>query len=301
MKKVVHHIALTCILMSIGFTVSAQQIRYPVESTQPFNLNTINNRASVEEVFRSNQDFVKFNDNDVLMIKGNETHQLPENSQVVYSEESQGVDKNNHPEHEYVDLGLSVKWATCNVGAERPQDKGDLFAWGETEPKSEYTMSNYKFSINGSYDDFTKYNYKDRKNRLEPEDDAAHVNWGGNWRIPTTGEWKELMGKCTWSYVKMKDGTEGFRIRGNKRGYRDRSIFLPFTVYRDSTSVVEGESIGEGQYAGLYWTCFLVDDQLVLQLNGICDAWGMWLEPDVNFHASMVQRNLGRAIRPVCE
>ena len=93
MKKTVHHIALTCILVSIGLTVSAQQIRYPVESTQPFNHNTINNKASIEEVFRNNQDFVKFNDNDVLMIKGNETHQLPENSQVVYSEESQGVEK----------------------------------------------------------------------------------------------------------------------------------------------------------------------------------------------------------------
>ena len=70
-------------------------------------------------------------------------------------------------QHEYVDLGLSVKWATCNVGAEKPTDKGDLFAWGETEPKSEYTMSNYKFSINGSYDDFTKYNYKDRKTTVQ--------------------------------------------------------------------------------------------------------------------------------------
>lgn len=99
----------------------------------------------------------------------------------------------------------------------------------------------------------------------------------------------------------MEDGTQGFRITGNKRGYRDRSIFLPFTVYRDSTSVVEGESIGEGLFAGLYWTSFLVDDELVLKMNGICDAWGMWLEPDVNFQASFVQRNLGRAIRPVCE
>jgi hypothetical protein len=204
-------------------------------------------------------------------------------------------------QHEFVDLGLSVKWATCNVGAEKPTDKGDLFAWGETEPKSDYSMSTYKFSINGSYDDFTKYNYKDRKNRLEPEDDAAHVKWGGNWRIPTTREWKDLVEKCTWTYVKKKDGTEGFLITSNKRGYTDRSIFIPYTVFRDSTSVEDGQFPGDGQYGGLYWTCFLVDDQLVLELNGICDAWGIWLERDENFDRSIVQRNLGRAIRPVCE
>ena len=304
MRKTLHIIALICILMSLCLTVSAQQLRYPVESTQTFfNHNTIN-KASVEDVFRINTDVVKFDDNDVLMIKGKEMHQSLENGKVVYSEDeniTESINENDRPDYEYVDLGLSVKWATCNVGAENPMDKGDLFAWGETEPKSYYNMSNYKFSVNGSYQDITKYGFKDQKSKLEPEDDAAHVNWGGNWRIPTTGEWKELMGKCTWTYVKLKDGTEGFRITGNKRGYRDRWIFLPYTVYKDSTSVVEGEYPGAGQYGGLYWTSFLVDDEFVLELNGVCDAWAMWLEKDVNFTKSIVQRCDGRAIRPVCE
>ena len=110
-----------------------------------------------------------------------------------------------------------------------------------------------------------------------------------------------MIEKCTWIYVKKKDGTEGFRITSNKRGYKDSSIFIPYTVLRDSTSVEDGQFPGDGQYGGLYWTCFLVDNDFVLELNGICDAWGMWLERDVNFDRSIVQRNLGRAIRPVCK
>ena len=65
--------------------------------------------------------------------------------------------------HEYVDLGLSVKWATCNVGAEKPEDYGDYFAWGETEPKTDYSWSTYKFTTDvGST--MTKYNATDGKN-----------------------------------------------------------------------------------------------------------------------------------------
>ena len=91
--------------------------------------------------------------------------------------------------HEYVDLGLSVKWATCNVGASKPEEYGDYFAWGETQPKSNYDWNTYKW-CNGSNDTQTKYNTKsnygtvDNKTTLDLSDDAACANWGGNWRMP---------------------------------------------------------------------------------------------------------------------
>ncbi len=106
--------------------------------------------------------------------------------------------------HDYVDLGLpsGLIWATCNVGAAKPEDYGDYFAWGETEPKDDYWWSTYKW-CNGDWDKLTKYctdsyywdssssSSMDNKTVLDPEDDAAHVNWGGSWRMPTDEEWTE--------------------------------------------------------------------------------------------------------------
>ena len=100
----------------------------------------------------------------------------------------------NPDTHEYVDLGLSVKWATCNIGANSPEEAGLYFAWGET---SGYTESGKVFSLNdyefGPSSAYTKYNSTDGLTVLEPEDDAATVNWGSNWRMPTKAEFEELM------------------------------------------------------------------------------------------------------------
>ena len=100
----------------------------------------------------------------------------------------------------YVDLGLSVEWATCNVGANNAWEVGDYFAWGETEPKETYTWANYKWAAT-NYDELTKYcsqvefgldGFTDDKIILDSADDAAHVNLGGKWRMPSEQEWKEL-------------------------------------------------------------------------------------------------------------
>lgn len=103
--------------------------------------------------------------------------------------------------HEWVDLGLSVKWATCNVGAIQPEEFGDYFAWGEVETKAIYNWDTYKY-----YDDFnlTKYTSNDSKTVLDPEDDAATVNWGGAWRMPTKAEQDELRNNCTWDWTTQK-------------------------------------------------------------------------------------------------
>ncbi|MDY4512770.1 MAG: hypothetical protein SPE10_04900, partial [Paludibacteraceae bacterium] len=108
--------------------------------------------------------------------------------------------------HEYVDLGLSVKWATCNVGASKPEEYGNYYAWGETTTKSTYNWSTYKW-CNGSKTTLTKYNTSssygtvDNKTVLELADDAARANWGGAWRMPTDAEWTELRENCTWTWI----------------------------------------------------------------------------------------------------
>ena len=133
--------------------------------------------------------------------------------------------------HAYVDLGLSVKWATCNIGASSPEEYGDYFAWGETEPKEVYVWSTYKW-CNGSQNTLTKYctnkeyGAVDNKITLELEDDVAHVNWGGEWRMPTKAELEELREKCTWTPTKI-NGVSGREITGPN----GNKLFLPYSGY----------------------------------------------------------------------
>ena len=123
--------------------------------------------------------------------------------------------------HQYVDLGLSVKWATCNVGASTPEEFGDYFSWGETQPKESYSWENYKW-CNGSKNIITKYTSSDGLKTLEIEDDAAHVNWGGEWRIPTKAELTELREQCIWEWTEV-NGVKGCKVIGPN----GNSIFLP--------------------------------------------------------------------------
>ena len=163
--------------------------------------------------------------------------------------------------HEYVDLGLSVKWGTCNVGATKPERYGSYFAWGETEPKSNYYSSTYKW-VNGDYK-LTKYctqssswdssDPMDNKTVLDPEDDAAHVNWGGSWRMPTDAEWTELRMNCTWTWT-TQNGVNGRLVTSKIVGYTDKSIFLPAAGY-----IGYGNFSNAGSY-GNYWSSSLSKD-----------------------------------------
>jgi len=131
--------------------------------------------------------------------------------------------------HEYVDLGLSVKWATCNIGAEKPEDYGDYFAWGETTPKDYFNWDNYKFTTDGG-NTFMKYTGSDMS-ELGREDDAASANWGGSWRMPTLEEFNELMANCDGVWIKEGDpefgGVAGAKFTSKKPGYTDKYIFIP--------------------------------------------------------------------------
>ena len=157
-------------------------------------------------------------------------------------------------EHEYVDLGLpsGLLWATCNVGAENPEDYGDYYAWGETETKGSYNWSTYKW-CNGSGTSLTKYctissyGTVDKKIILDPEDDVAHVRWGGNWRMPTMDEQNEFRTECTWKWTQL-NGVNGYKVIGPN----GNSIFLPAAGYR-----YDGTFDDVGSY-GYYWSGSLV-------------------------------------------
>lgn len=154
--------------------------------------------------------------------------------------------------HEFVDLGLSVKWATCNVGANTPEEYGDYFAWGETKPKDNYSWSTYKW-CNGSMDNLTKYCIEpdsdygivDNKTVLDIEDDAAHVNWGGAWRMPTIEDVQELINNCSWTWA-TQNGVNGCILTSKING---NSIFFPAAGYRENSHFFD--------LFGFYWSSSL--------------------------------------------
>ncbi len=190
----------------------------------------------------------------------------------------------------WVDLGLSVKWATCNVGADTSEDYGDYFAWGETSPKTTYTLSTYKY-CNGLYDTMTKYCTKssngtvDNKTTLELTDDAARVNWGGKWRMPTKAEQDELRSSsnCTWTWT-TQNGVKGYKVTSKKNG---NSIFLPAAGYRDyDVLIVAGSS---GDYCSSSLSTVNSNDAYGVGFNSGNVGWGYG------------SRCVGQSVRAVCE
>lgn len=220
----------------------------------------------------------------------------PKNSkQTVYYYNGDELETNYYYNgHEYVDLGLSVKWATCNIGASSPEEYGDYYAWGEIESKSSYRWTNYKFNTGGdsvSYVKLSKYMAKygsdavDNKSALDLQDDVARQKWSGSWHIPTKKEFNELMDNCTWSWTTM-NGVSGYEVTSRKWGYTDRSIFLPAAGLRDGTI------LGFAGSNGYYWSSSLYTD---FPYNAYCLYLSSgsvdWLVND---------RYSGFPVRPVC-
>ncbi len=189
---------------------------------------------------------------------------------------------------EPVDLGLpsGTKWANMNLGATKPSDAGNYFAWGETAPKSNYDWSTYKF---GAESNFTKYNSTDGLTQLELEDDAAYVILGKDWRMPTHKQEVELVNECSWE-ITIVNGVYGYKVTGPN----GNSIFMPRgglydgTAYGSNYDVVL--NVNEG---GWYWSS-------TLNYEGSSCARGLYFQPsppvtDVDDH----ERCDGHNIRPV--
>lgn len=213
--------------------------------------------------------------------------------------------------HAYVDLGTGVKWATCNIGANSPEEYGDYFAWGETTTKSTYDESTYKY-CNGSLTTLTKYctsssyGTVDNKTVLEPEDDAAHVKWGGDWRMPTEEELDKLGTECYWQWVTSYNGksVNGYIVYKaksasdkGKKSYdnpslvgsystSDPHIFLPAADYRYDSS------LGSAGSGGYYWLSSLNSGPsclaYVLSFSSDFVGWDIGL------------RHFGQSVRAVC-
>ena len=186
-----------------------------------------------------------------------------------------------------VDLGLSVKWASWNVGASSPEEYGTYFSWGETAPKWDYAWTTYKL-CNGTWNTLTKYYFNssygtvDNKTVLDPEDDAAHVNWGGSWRMPTLEECEELINKCTWTWT-SQNGVNGRLVTGPN----GKSIFLPAAGSRNNTYLSYAGSFG------YYWSSSLYT-------GGPSDAYLVYFDSDsVYWYGD--DRYDGRSVRPVTE
>ena len=195
---------------------------------------------------------------------------------------------------ESVDLGLSVKWATCNVGALRPEHYGDYYASGEIEPKPSYTLENYRFYLSGSgyyFDNTVKlskyitdanHGTWDGKTVLDPEDDVAKMKMGGSWRMPTESEFEELIENCTWTWSNQ-NGVNGFVVSSKKPGYEGRSIFLPAAGQRSGNTLYSADG------AGSYYSSSIRDKDVV-RLSFEPDRY--WISQNVRYEACPV--------RPVC-
>lgn len=193
--------------------------------------------------------------------------------------------------HEYVDMGLSVNWATCNIGASNSESYGDYFAWGEAFSKSCYNIYTYSFSGENIYIDYTKYSGgKNKQNKLELIDDAANVQWGKPWRIPTTDEIEELVNSCDW-VLDEKNGVKGCwaisKINGNR-------IFFPLA------GQMQGDKLmGEG-VIGKFWASE-VDVDFCHSAN---ELW-LWYDDvyvkDLTVSASVGNRETGINVRAVVD
>ena len=189
---------------------------------------------------------------------------------------------------DYVDLGLpsGTLWATCNVGASSPEEYGDYFAWGETTPKEVYNWNTYKW-CEGASDQLTKYCYDsnfgyngftDDKTELDLEDDAAYVNRGSDWRMPSKEQIEELINKCTWTWTTL-NGVKGRKVTGPN----GNSIFLPAAGYRDGDSLIDDGSFGN------YWSRSLDSPEYAYEL-----AFG-----DGFFRRQYTDRYYGESVRAV--
>ena len=186
-----------------------------------------------------------------------------------------------------LDLPSGVKWASCNVGATTPEDFGNYYAWGEVLPKKVYTSDTYKYADANGY---TKYcidasygdeSFIDNKTTLEQEDDAAHVNRGGSWRMPTAAEWSELMDNCIWTWT-TQNGVKGYLITSKMN---NNSIFLPAAGGRYDTYNY-GDSTN-----GYYWYPSLYVSGAAFRLNFNSD----------NVSKDNANRYDGLPVRPVCQ
>lgn len=186
--------------------------------------------------------------------------------------------KGTHPQA--IDLGLSVKWASCNVGAESPEEYGSYFAWGETEEKTDkYSSKSVTYGL--SISELESRGIIGSDGNLTAEYDAATANWGGDWRMPTSDEMEELLNNCTWEWT-TQNGVNGRKVTGPNGNF----IFLPAAGYCYGTSLDYAGSVG------YYWSA--------MPYGGSYDAYCLRFDSDYcGWYGNRCY--YGFAVRPVSE
>lgn len=177
--------------------------------------------------------------------------------------------------YSYVDLGLpsGILWATCNLGAETPESFGDYYAWGETSTKSTYSWPTYRWSQSSP----EKYTSADGAIRLDLEDDAAHVNWGGSWVIPTLSNWQELKNNCTMTTEQINN-INCFKFSNN-----NQNLIIPKAGH------INNSTLSGGNDCAYYWTSTNKSDAVADDYYG-----------DSNLSTSSTRQKMrGLSIRPV--
>lgn len=205
---------------------------------------------------------------------------------LVVNVEDSGICNDANHVH-MVDLGLSVKWACCNVGATRPEEYGGYYAWGETEEKGYYSWDTYKYwSGDGddSVDDAGIINIG--SNICGSSYDVAYVRWGSSWRMPTREEIEELNDKCSWLWTTL-NGVKGMLVTGPN----GNSIFLPAAGYRG------GYDIDDEHADGCYWSASSSDSEEARD----CTARGFRFYSDGYHEWNFYYYKYGHSVRPVCE
>ena len=194
---------------------------------------------------------------------------------------------NGHP---FVDLGLSggLKWATCNLGADSPEQYGLYFAWGENQAKEVYSWLTYQWCEGRSsslvkYCNDDLYGTVDTRRFLTVDDDAAQTLWGGSWRLPNQTDWQELYNQCTWEWTTV-NGHNGYKVSGRN----GNSLFLPAAGYRNGSMPFNSEM------HGYYWSRKLCADMPTRAVN-------MYFGPGGIYPSNDAPRYGGQSVRPVFE
>ena len=183
--------------------------------------------------------------------------------------------------HDFIDMGLSVRWATANVGADKAEAFGDYFAWGEYVTKDEYSWESY--SLGNGDDDLSAYCPSDKRTTLSAADDVASLSWGDSWSTPTSEQWQELIRECTWEWKEM-NGVSGYRVTASNGNW----LFLPAAGYKEQVAMTKVKG-----YYGYYWSSSISDDSY-----GMADClrfYRQYREP------SSFCRVYGMPVRPVCK
>lgn len=201
------------------------------------------------------------------------------------AEENQPANRGVTNGHEWVNLGLpsGTLWATCNVGASKPEEYGDYYAWGETQTKSDYSWWLYKYSDGSSSSAMTKYNETDNLKELLSEDDVATTKWGSSWQIPSRIQCEELInGSYTTIVGMIENGISGWKITSKSNG---NYIFLPAAGYRSNANL---KSVG---IMGGYYS-------RSLDASEYSHSFSLFLESS-DIYTYSERRDFGATIRPV--